>query len=73
VSLLESEIPAHTHSMRAYNDVGEDRIPGPTEAIARSTGGQAFANPGPLVAMASQSLARVAAASRTTTCSRTSP
>src|SRR6187455_2060963 len=57
VTLLESEIPVHTHALRTFNDVGEDRIPGPTEAIARSTGGLAFAAPGPLVAMALQSLA----------------
>ncbi len=56
VTLLESEIPAHSHSMRAFNDVGEDRIPGPTEAIARSTGGLLFAAPGSLVTLAPQAL-----------------
>ena len=46
VSLLESEIPAHSHSLRAFNDVGEDRIPSASEAMARSTGGMLYAAPG---------------------------
>src|SRR5688500_4473228 len=56
VTLLESEIPAHSHALQAFNDVGEDRIPGPTEALARSTGGLLYAVPGPFVAMAPESL-----------------
>jgi len=56
VTLLESEIPAHTHALRAFNDVGEDRIPGPTESLARSTGGNLYAVPGALAAMAPESL-----------------
>jgi microcystin-dependent protein len=59
VTLLESEIPAHSHAMRAFNDVGEDRIPGPTESMARSTGGFAYADPtqSALVPMSGQALA----------------
>jgi microcystin-dependent protein len=45
VTLLESEIPSHSHALRAFNDVGEDRIPGPTESLARSTGGLLYAVP----------------------------
>ncbi len=56
VSLLESEIPSHSHAMRFYNDVGEDRIPGPTEALARSTGGMLYEAPGTLVALAPETL-----------------
>ncbi|SDE06854.1 phage tail protein [Aquimonas voraii] len=56
VSLLESEIPSHSHALRVYNDVGEDRLVNPTAALARSTGGQLYAAPGPLVDMASESL-----------------
>ena len=56
VTLLESEIPSHNHALRAFNDVGEDRIPGPTEALARSTGGFLYAPTGALVAMAPESL-----------------
>ncbi|MES2933467.1 MAG: tail fiber protein [Pseudomonadota bacterium] len=56
VTLLASEMPAHNHAMLTFNDVGEDRIPGPTEAIARSTGGLLFANPGAIVSMAPEAL-----------------
>jgi microcystin-dependent protein len=56
VTLLESEIPSHSHAWRTRNDVGEDRIPGPTEAIARSTGGLLFAAPGAIVSMAPEAL-----------------
>jgi microcystin-dependent protein len=56
VTLLQSEIPAHTHAMLTFNDVGEDRIPGPTESMARSTGGMLYAAPGPLTAMAPEAL-----------------
>ena len=56
VSLLASEMPAHPHGMLTFNDVGEDRIPGPTEAMARSTGGFLYGTPGALVALATQAL-----------------
>jgi microcystin-dependent protein len=56
VALLESEMPAHTHTLRAFNDIGEDRIPGPTESLARSTGGNLYAVPGALTQMAFQGL-----------------
>ena len=56
VSLLESEIPFHSHSLRTYNDVGEDRVPGDTEALARSTGGLLYATPGTIVPLAAESL-----------------
>jgi len=56
ITLLQSEMPAHNHALQTFNDVGEDRIPGPTEAIARSTGGLLFAAPGPLVQLAFQAL-----------------
>jgi microcystin-dependent protein len=56
VSLLESEIPSHSHAMQVRNEVGEDRIPSSAEAIARSTGGLLFATPGSLVSMAPETL-----------------
>jgi microcystin-dependent protein len=46
VTLLSSEIPAHSHALRAFNDVGEDRIPNPSESLARSTGGLLYGAPG---------------------------
>lgn len=56
VTLLESEMPAHSHQFRVFNDVGEDRIPGPTESLARSTGGLLYGAPGPLVSLAPEVL-----------------
>ena len=58
VSLLESEIPSHSHALRAYNDVGEDRIPNPSESMARSTGGNLYApTGGAMIFMAPEALA----------------
>ncbi len=51
-TLLQSEMPAHSHALSTFNDVGEDRIPGPTEAMARSTGGSLYAAAGALVSLA---------------------
>jgi microcystin-dependent protein len=56
VTLLESEIPAHTHALQVFNDVGEDRIPGATEALARSTGGLLYTPTGALTPMSPQAL-----------------
>lgn len=56
VTLLESEIPAHSHALLTSNDIGEDRIPGPGAALARSTGGRLYAAPGPLVPMSPDAL-----------------
>jgi microcystin-dependent protein len=57
VTLLQSEIPSHTHMLQAFDDVGEDRIPSASEALARSTGGMLYAAPGAPVSMQNQSLA----------------
>lgn len=57
VTLLESEIPAHSHALRAFNDVGEDRIPNASESLARSTGGMLYAAPGNTVSLAPEALA----------------
>src|SRR5207244_1931503 len=37
VTLLESEIPAHTHALRANSTAGDLPTPGPTRALARSS------------------------------------
>src|SRR5881409_625791 len=43
VTLLVSEIPAHTHSMRAHNgDQADHQIPAPTTSIAQSANGAAY-------------------------------
>src|SRR5215213_4780942 len=57
VTLLQSEIPAHSHAQRAASDDGDLAAPGPTEALSRSTGGLIYAAPGALVAMAPNALA----------------
>src|SRR5688500_13544530 len=59
VTLLQSEIPLHTHVMSASNQPGEDPTPSPTHVLARSVGASLYhdnvsAN---LVAMAPQALA----------------
>ena len=56
VTLLQSEIPLHSHALNTFNDVGEDRIPGPTEAMARSTGGLLYASPGALTPLSLNAL-----------------
>lgn len=42
VSLLESEIPAHSHGMRASSDDGDLKAPTPGRSLARSTSGFAW-------------------------------
>jgi len=58
VSLLESEIPAHVHPLRVSVEAGEERIPGPTQSFARSTGGFLYGpDSGAQVMMADTTLA----------------
>ena len=64
VTLLQTEMPAHTHAFMASNEIGEDRKPG-NEAMARSTGGPLY-GPAPsppltLTAMAIEALPPVGA------------
>ena len=42
MTLLQSEIPAHSHPMMASTQPGEDPSPGPTEALARSVGASLY-------------------------------
>ena len=43
VTLLESEMPAHSHFMRAHNgDQADHQIPGPTTSLAQSANGNAY-------------------------------
>jgi microcystin-dependent protein len=58
VTLLQTEIPVHTHSLRALNsEIGALNAPGPDRAIARSGGATAYqaSNTG-LVPMSPQAL-----------------
>lgn len=42
VTLLESEIPAHSHALRASADSGDIFIPGPQVSLATTQGGTAY-------------------------------
>jgi microcystin-dependent protein len=42
VTLLESEIPSHSHALRAATDDGDLSAPSPSRSLARSTGGFAY-------------------------------
>ena len=43
VTLLQSEMPAHSHFLRAHAaDPGDNNAPGPTIAFAKSSNGQAY-------------------------------
>jgi microcystin-dependent protein len=59
VTLLESEIPAHTHTIRVSNQQGDVQEPTPAMSIARPNGASPFIPPAgaTLTNMALQSLA----------------
>ena len=58
VTLLESEMPAHSHAVLAAASPGNLNAPGPDRGIARSQGGSAYiADTSGLVTMAPQALA----------------
>jgi len=60
VSLLESEIPMHSHGMMAFNLPGDQGAPSPARALARSVNGFAYVPGSPqpaLVPMSDQMLA----------------
>jgi microcystin-dependent protein len=58
VSLLESEIPAHAHAMRAAVDPANAQIPNSSVTLARSSGGSAYSTTTTgLVPMAPETLA----------------
>ena len=42
VTLLGTEMPIHSHGLMASGQPGEDPTPGPTEALARSTGANLY-------------------------------
>jgi microcystin-dependent protein len=44
VTLLESEIPSHSHTLRASSDDGDLKAPTSNRALARSTGGFLYQN-----------------------------
>jgi microcystin-dependent protein len=57
VTLLESEIPAHTHTMRDHDlDLGELPTPGPTRSLAQSANFSAYTPAAALTQMNIQAL-----------------
>lgn len=42
VTLLETEIPAHTHAVQANGAAADLQAPGPSRVLARSSGGNAY-------------------------------
>jgi len=57
VTLLQSEIPVHTHTLKASIEPGDNRLPSPTVALSVSTGAFAYQGGSPaLEAMAPQAL-----------------
>ena len=59
VTLLESEMPLHSHAMQANAFPANVQAPGPARALAQSTGGVAYKPPAgaPLTTLNPQSLA----------------
>ena len=58
VTLLESEIPMHTHNMRAHDiDLGELNAPSSTRSLAKSANSTIYTAAANLTAMSSQALA----------------
>lgn len=56
VTLLESEIPVHAHTLRATIDDGDIQIPAPDRSLAKSTGLNAYVNSASLSSMAPEGL-----------------
>jgi len=59
VTLLESEIPSHSHTLRANSDFGDTQIPSPNRSLARSQNAAAYQSNTTqnLTAMSGQTLA----------------
>ena len=59
VTLLQSEIPVHTHTIRANTDFADLQVPSPARSIARSQNANAYKAPAgqPVVQMSPQELA----------------
>ena len=57
VTLIVTEIPVHTHQLKASIEVGDNSVPSPNMALATSAGATAYvAGSPPLTAMAFQGL-----------------
>ena len=56
ITLLQSEIPVHTHGMRASPDPGDNTVPGPTISLAGASGGNIYSTTTTNQMMAPQAL-----------------
>ena len=57
ITLLQSEIPIHSHTMRAHNlDLAELNAPGASRSLSKSTNATAYVPQGNLTTMAFQTL-----------------
>lgn len=57
VTLLQTEIPVHTHQLKAIIDPGDNSVPGPAMVLATSAGATAYVTGSPALApMAVQGL-----------------
>jgi microcystin-dependent protein len=56
VTLIESEIPSHSHALRAVPDPAEVQSPAADRALARSSPGFAYVSAAPTVTMSPQAL-----------------
>src|SRR5882672_544337 len=57
VTLLESEMPAHAHQMRASSDPADVQEPSPARSLARSAPGFAYISGNPNATLSDQALA----------------
>ena len=57
VTLLESEMPAHSHALRMFQNDPADRFTPSGNTLCRSNNGQAWAPPNPLSPMSASALA----------------
>lgn len=57
ITLIESEIPSHTHLVQASDFPADRTVPDPASIMGASSGGSLYANPANLVTMAFQALA----------------
>jgi microcystin-dependent protein len=56
VTLLQSEIPSHSHALRASLDDGDLAIPTPNRSLGKSGGGNLYASGNPNTSMSNQAL-----------------
>ncbi len=64
VTLLDSEMPVHTHGLQASPDPGDNTVPGPTVSLAGSVGGHVYVGGTPALTSAAPTALAVAGGSQ---------